>query len=252
VEALWTAIRLLTCFPTPPLRRPAAPALVGSLQWFPLVGAALGAALGVAELGVRKATGSHPLACAVVVAAGLLVTRGVHLRGLMALAGALFSGRTREETAAAAARDQATAFGLLLGMAALLLRYAVILALPGELRPPALLLAGGLSRGAIVWVCWRFPYAELDTGIGGYFGVLAGPRDLVWALPLLALGFGTLGPLAAPAGLLGAWALPHLFAWWVARQLGGATARVYEATAEVSELAALSAIAGLAQIGRFY
>ncbi len=250
VNALWTAIRLLTCFPTPRVRPSAPGALVESLVWFPVVGAALGALLGLFEWGVRRATGNHVASAGVAVALAVLVTRGVHVRGLMIMTGALFSGRTQEEVARLSGLQAPTRFGLLAGMAFLLLRYALVLALPVALRLSAFVLAGALSRAAIVWVCWRFPYAETDTGIGGYFGTLAGARDLLWVLPLLALGFGTLGPIIAGGMLIAAWVLSHLFAMWVTRQVGGVTAHTYEAVAEAGELAAFAAVATLVLSGR--
>jgi len=245
VNALWTAIRLLTCLPTPRLRAPTAGALVGSLVWFPVVGALVGAMLGSVELGVRRLTGNHVASGGTAVALGVLITRGIHTRGLMIMAGALFSGRTREEMAELASRQAPTSFGLLVGLGVLLLRYALVLALPTALRLWTFVLAGTLSRAGIVWVCWRFPYAEVDTGIGRYFGALAGARDLLSVLPLLALGFGTLGPIFAGAMLVAAWLLAHLLGLWVAWQLGGLTARTYDAAGEVGELAALAAVAGL-------
>jgi len=249
VNALWTAIRLLTRLPTPRVKPLAPGALVESLFWFPVVGAGVGAVVGLAEWGVRLATGDHAVSGAVAVALGFLLTGGRHVRGLMVMTGALFAGRTRAETAEIAGDQTPTAFGVLVGIAFLLLRYALVLAAPVSLRLWAFVLAGTLSRTAVVWVCWRFPYAEIDTGIGGYFGALAGARDLLTVLPLLALGFGTLGPFAAGAMLAAAWALPHLFARWVAWHLGGLTAHTYDAVAEVSELGALAALAAVALVG---
>jgi adenosylcobinamide-GDP ribazoletransferase len=240
------AIRLLTCLPVPRSAGATPGRLVGSLVWFPVVGAGLGAALGLAELAVRSITGSHVAACGLVVALSLLLTQGRPVRGLMVLTGALFGGRESEALAQLAARRWPTRFGLLVGIAALMLKYALLMALPGDGRLGALVLAGGLSRAAIVWVCWRFPYADIDTGIGGWFVALAGPRDLLLVLPVVAVGCVVLGPVWAPAAIAGAWLLAHGFAFWIARALSGLTAHACEATAEVGELGALSALALLA------
>ena len=132
----------------------------------------------------------------------------------------------------------------LLGAAGLLL-----MALPGDALLAALLLAGGLSRAAIVWVCWRFPYAPLDEGIAAWLAALARPRDLVLVLPVAALGSALLGPLPTLAALLGAGLPAHGFAAWVAKALDGLTAHACEATAEVGELGALAAVAALAHFG---
>ena len=250
MTSFWLAIRLLTCLPTPRGAKATPGRLIGSMVWFPLVGAAIGAVLGLAELGARKATGSHALACGVAVLLGLLITQGRPARGVMVLTGALFGGRDAEGTAQLAAREWPTRFGLLAGMAGLLLRYALLMALPAEARLGALTLAGGLSRAAIVWVCWRFPYAGIDTGIGGWLVAVAGARDLLLTLPVLAAGFGLLGPLSVPAAVAGTWVLSHAFARWVTRALSGLTAHACEATAELGELGALGGVAALAWFGQ--
>jgi len=215
------------------------------MLWFPVVGAALGAVLGLVELGARTLTRSDALACGLVVVLGFVLTGGRPLRGVMVLAGALFGGRDSESLAQLAAGPLPTRFGLLAGLAVLLLKYALLMALPRDSRFGALLVTGGLSRAAIVWACWRFPYADIDTGIGGWFTALAGARDLLLLLPVVAVGFGLLNPLLVPAAIAGAWLLAHGFAWWISRALTGLTAHACEATAEVAELGALGAVAGL-------
>jgi len=241
---------MLTGLPAPGARDYSPPALVGSLFWFPIVGALLGALLGAAELGARSLSGSHAVSCAAAVAVGLIGTRGSHLQGLMNVCGTLFSGRTREEVAELSARRVPTAFGTLGGIAAVLLRYALLLAAPADARLWLLIAATGLSRSAIVWACWRFAYAETDTGVGSYLSALAGPRDLLLVLPVIGVAFGALGPIPAAALLFAVWAATHLFAIWVSRLAGGLTASTYEAIAEIGDLAALASFAGLAHAGQ--
>ena len=241
---------MLTGLPLPGPRDYSPATLVGSLFWFPIVGALLGALLGAAELGARSLSGSHAISCAGVVAAGLLCTRGSHLQGLMNVLGALFSGRDRERVAELSARRIPTAFGTLGGIAAVLLRYALLLAAPAGARLWLLIAATGLSRSAITWACWRFGYAELDTGIGSYLSARAGPRDLLLVLPVIGVAFGALGPIPAATLLAAVWAASHLFAIWVSRLAGGLTASTYEAIAEIGDLAALASFASLAQAGQ--
>jgi adenosylcobinamide-GDP ribazoletransferase len=253
MDAWWAAVRLLTCLPTPRPREYTPATLVRSLVWFPVVGFLLGALLGAVELGVRGlggSAGSSAVSCAVVVVLGLLCTRGSHVRGLMRVLGALFAGRTPETIAALMTRQTPTAFGVLTGMGAVLLRYALLLGISPGSRLWVLIVCTALSRSALPWVCWRFGYAEMDTAIAGYFGALAGPRDLLLVLPLVGLAFGTLGLLPAAAALVSTWLTIHLLAVWISRLLGGLTASTYEAIVEVGELAALASFAGLAHVGQ--
>lgn len=222
--------------------------LVASLIWFPVVGAVLGAGLGAVELLLRVVVGLPEISCGAVVILGLLLTQARPAIGLMVLAGAFFGGHGREAIAELATRSRPTSFGLLAGLTCLLYRYALLLAVPPQERFGALIMAWGLSRAAVVWVCWRFPYAGTDTGIGGWLVALAGPRDLLLVLPVVALGFGLLPWFSALTVLVGAWALGHGFAVWVTRTLEGLTSQACEATAELSELSALSAAALMANL----
>jgi cobalamin synthase len=182
------------------------------------------------------------------VAVLLLVTGARPLIGLMVLAGALFSGRNAEGVARLACRRTPAPSGLLVGIGAVLLKYALLLALSGHQRLPALILAAALGRTAVVWICWRFRYAGLDTGIAEWLTSLASPRDLALCLPVLALSFGLLGPLVTPAAVMGTWLLAHGFSYWVSKVLGGLMAHNLDAAAELGELGALGAMIALTHV----
>ncbi|HJN17764.1 MAG TPA: adenosylcobinamide-GDP ribazoletransferase [Armatimonadota bacterium] len=251
MNGFWTAIRLLTYFPTPKVEGEESSLLVASLVWFPVVGAGLGAIVGIHEVGIRHLLPNSAVACGVAIALGLLLTRGAHVRGMMVMAGAAFSARDGEQLKELAARRWPTGFGVLAGMVGLMLKYTLLLAIQPESRIWALVLAGGLSRSSIVWTCWRFPYAPIDTGIGSYLVTLAGARDLALALPIIAMGFGTLNPIIAVCAVVGAWALPHLVAMRVSALLDGVNANTLDAVAEIGELGCLAAVAGIGHlIGR--
>ena len=247
MRSLWAAVHLLTGVPGPRPTRATPDQLVGSLLWFPVVGAGLGALLGFIEWGVRRVSGSSPLACGLAVTLGLAATGGRPLQGLMVVSGALFAGRDPEGLVQLAGRSVPTRFGVLVGLAAQLLKYALLLALPGQQRLGALVLALGLARGGIVWALWRFPYAGIDMGIGEWFAAVAGVRDLPLVLPVVALGVGLLDPVSVLAAWAGTWLLVHGFSLWVSRMLSGLSAQACEAVAEVGELGGLAAVAGLGQ-----
>ncbi|MGQ9731160.1 MAG: adenosylcobinamide-GDP ribazoletransferase [Candidatus Zipacnadales bacterium] len=245
MASLWLAIRLLTCVPVPQ-SVPVTPGnLAASMRWWPIVGATLGAFLGLTELLIRKVTNSHALSCSGVVALGIVLTRGIPLRALIIMTGALFSARDFKGLAKLVTSSTPTSFGVLAGIGALLLRYTLLLALPASQRFGVLFLAAGLGRAAIVWVCWRFRYAHIDTGIGSWLAAAAGPQDLMLVLPVIAIGFALLGPLYAGAMLGGAWLSAHGFGMGVSRALAGLTSQAYEAIAEVGELGGMAAIVGM-------
>lgn len=248
MKALRAAIHLLTCLPPARNQAVSPGALVGGMVWFPAVGAVLGAVSGLVEGGVRALGAGDGASCTAAVAAGLLLTGGSHARGLMALTGAMFSGRTRSRVAELAVRRWPTSFGVFAGTMVLLLRYGMLLGIEPTARLWALIFIGGISRSLIVWACWRFPYGDVDTGVAGFLASVAGARDMLLSLPVLAVAFGTLDPLLVAGALAAAWGLSHLFAWWSSQALGGLTATTCEAVAEVGEVGALAGLVGAAEL----
>ena len=171
--------------------RPAPPG-PGTLDWFPVGGAGLGAALG----GIWWAAGrAWPagVAAALVVVADLGLTGLLHLDGLVDSADGLLPPMDRARRLEVMAAPDAGAFGVGAAGAALILRWAALAAL----RPGVWLLAGlwCLSRTAMATVARTRRYARPEGGLATLF---AGPTR--W--PVLA------GGAVASAGLAALWRVP--------------------------------------------
>ena len=239
------AVGFLTVLPVP---RPSASSwtLRASLSFFPGVGLLLGLVLwgmDVAFDDVLTAT----LTGAILLVALLVMTRGLHLEGLMDACDGLLGGQTRERRLEIMRDSHAGAFALMGGASLILLKWTALLSIPQAERAWGLILFPCLSRWAMVVAISLFPYAR-SQGLGTAFQ--GGSR----MAPLL---FGGLSAAAA-ALLLAGWGgvvvfgLATLLALVLGRGistlLGGLTGDTYGAINEIVEVAVLIALVGLAPI----
>jgi adenosylcobinamide-GDP ribazoletransferase len=207
-----------------------------TLDWFPVVGATLGLALGglwwLADRAFPVTIGA-----ALVVAADLAVTGMLHLDGLVDSADGLLPPLARTRRLDVMAAPDAGAFGVGAAGAVLLLRWAALAALR-----PGILLIGGLwclSRTLIATVARTQPYARAGGGLAdafhGPFRWVSSAGGLVVAAALASgwrVGQGLASVGAALAGGLSV-------VWLAHRRIGGYTGDVLGAGALVAETAGL-------------
>lgn len=212
---------------------------------FPAAGLVVGAVLLGADQAVSLAFGPAVRAAAVV-AAGVWVTGGLHLDGLMDTADGVGSHRSRERMLEIMRDSRVGAMGVMAGVLALLLRFALLFELGPALRWQALLVAPALGRMAIAAAAGLFPPARREgerPGLGAGFAAHVGPWQIAGAL-LLGLGVAVGG-----GGMRGAaaWAVSTMAAGLLARslsgKLGGLTGDTYGAINEVAEILALAVFA---------
>ena len=203
-----------------------------SVLWFPLVGAALGALVGGAAVGL---VGLVPplLAGALAVALELALTGALHVDGL-ADSGDGLGGRDRERELAIMRDHALGAYGASALVLDLIAKSAAlaVLAERGEVLP--VVAAFAVSRAAALPLAAALPYARTE-GAG---------RALDRLAPVVAAGGVALAAVAAvPApATLGAGALVVVAIWWLARRrLGGVTGDVMGAGIELTATAALIA-----------
>lgn len=205
--------------------------------WFPLVGLALGGAL--AGLDWLMDTAVPPLAVAAILLAALLVvTRGLHVDGFLDACDGLFGGHTREDRLRIMRDSHVGSFAVAGGAALLLLKWSLLVSVPLDVRWELLLLFPCLSRMGMLATMAAFPYARAE-GMGSAFvegrswwqigAGLATAGVAAWAL-LGVGGVALAGGVAVVALALG---------WWMSRMLGGMTGDTYGAVNEAGEAAAL-------------
>ena len=255
---LTLAVTFLTGIPLK-LEGDASPAdLWRSMGWYPLVGLAVGVAAWAVYAGLVSFLPGLVAATLVVMLLELL-TRGLHLDGLMDTADGILSGAPRERALAIMKDHNVGAMGVAAAVLLLVLKVAALGALT-RADAAAPLLAGWCAARALpaLDVYW-WPYARA-AGTGEAFTREHTPGPLQLAGGLLAAGVVLAGLAGLWAGAAGSWYAGLVAAAVamgvalgvqaaVAKRLGGLTGDVYGMGIELAEAAALvtgCAIVGLA------
>jgi adenosylcobinamide-GDP ribazoletransferase len=239
IDGLRLAVTLFTVVPLPAGRVDRASAAV-AMRVAPAVGAALGAILGGVLLGLDAADLPPLLAGVVVVAAGALLTRGLHLDGLADTADGLGAYRSREQALDIMKRPDIGPFGVAAIVLALLAQAAAVAALPARGWSAALagvVAATATGRAAVTWACRRGVPAARPGGLGALVaGTVGGPAPVVAAVAVAALAVPAVPgrPWQGPAAVLAALAVALLLQRHVVRRLGGITGDVLGAAVEVT------------------
>lgn len=211
-----------------------------TLGWFPIVGAALGAALG--GWWWLAATRWPPMvASALVVAGDLAATGMLHFDGLLDAADGLLPHLSLARRLEVMQEPAVGAFGVGVGAAVLLVRWAALAALVAS--PWLLVGIWSLSRAAMAVGAATMPYARpeglarafLDGARTARAGRVAGALGMViggGALLVWHVGAGACTAAAVVAGALGVLLLAR-------RRLGGFTGDVLGAAGLVGETVAL-------------
>jgi adenosylcobinamide-GDP ribazoletransferase len=205
-----------------------------SAPLFPLVGAAIGAAVGGGAILAGEAL--PPLAAAVLaLAVGALLTGALHLDALADTADAL-AGGSRERALEIMRDPRIGAYGAIALALDLLLKAAALSALVE--RDDAflpLVAAAALARATAVPLACLLPYARPHRGVGGVLSgrvsvpMAIGTAMLAAALALLLLGWRGAAIVAAVTAVTLALGLGYR------RWLGGVTGDTLGATVEITE-----------------
>ena len=205
--------------------------------WFPLVGLGLGGIL--AGLAYAASLALPPLVVGALLLAALLVlTRALHTEGFLDACDGLLGGFTPEKRLAIMRDSNVGAFAVIGCVALLLLKWTLLVAIPGGVRTSLLVVFPCVSRLGMLFTTCAFRYArEEGTGTafqagGGWWRAAFGSATAMTAGILL---LGAAGPV-----LLGAAVLVSLgFGWWNSRLLGGMTGDTYGAANEIGEVTVL-------------
>jgi len=233
---LRSALAFLTVIPVADARGRAGERL--GRAYFPAVGALVGLAAGGVFAGV-SALATAPLAAIAAVATLAILTGGLHLDGLADAADGVLGGSAPQRRLEIMRDSRVGSFGVIALVLLLGGEVAALTALPMPRALVALVVAGALSRWAMLGLVALLPYAR-PSGLGSAAG---GPHRLLDLL--LGTGIAALillldwrrAALAAALVVLTALAVAAV----ARRRIGGATGDVYGAAAELCELAALAA-----------
>ena len=247
LNPLRAALSFLTILPATSNLELGQPDVSNSRAFYPAAGLLIGLLL----FGVEEGAGRIfpvELTAAILVAVLVIVTRALHLDGLMDVCDGLFGGYTAERRLEIMKDSRVGAFGVVGGATVLLLKYGALVSLLGLAGPGAkwaLLLFPMLSRWAMVISLGMFPYlraAGLGSPFhqgGAKFATMTAALTVLAASFLLG-GFGGLGLLAGVSVL--AWVLGLAIASLLRGPDGpGLTGDAYGATNEIAEAAGLAA-----------
>ena len=194
MRMLRTALGFLTILPAAPrddLQAHGAEEMGPSRAYFPLVGLAIGGMLAGLDAALRQAF-PVGVTSALVVAAALWATRGMHAEGFIDCCDALLGGYTRERRLEILRDPHVGAFAVLGGVALVLVQWTAIAALPGPVRWQALVLYPCVARWAMVAAMAAFPYARRE-GMGTAFMRGAKRGQVALALVTVILSAALLG-----------------------------------------------------------
>lgn len=162
------ALQFLTAIPIP-LHREISPDEVGkSSAYFPLVGLLLGGILFGIDRGLSLILPSAVVNALLIVALVILIGAS-HLDGFIDTCDGFLAGRTPQRRLEIMSDKRVGAFGIAGACCLFITKYAALSGLPATLRMEALLLMPMLSRWAMVYAIFAFPYARKPPGLGGVF-----------------------------------------------------------------------------------
>jgi len=240
VISLLAALGFLTVIPATWSRSPTGREISDSRAYFPVVGLLVGLLMLGLERGAREIFPVY-MTAAVLVVALVIVTRGLHLDGLMDTCDGLFGGFSRERRLEIMRDSQVGAFGIAGAVCLLLLRYGALVslvALPDPGRQASLLLFPMMSRWSMVLVLGAFPYVR-SQGLGSPFHQGGAAGAVVVAAGTAVVSAIALGGFGGAGMLAGVSVLAWLLGRYMAGTLGGLTGDTYGAVNEVAEAAAL-------------
>jgi adenosylcobinamide-GDP ribazoletransferase len=216
--------------------------LAGSAPMFPVVGALLGLAGGLAYALAWWLGLTSFLAALAAIATVALLTGAMHEDGLADLADGLGGGGTRDDTLRIMRDSRIGTFGALALLLAVLARTGALanLAEPHVVLP-AVVAAAAVSRAALPALLLILPSARPD-GLAAAAGRPHWTRVAAGVALACLLAFALLGPSAAVAGLLTAGALALLVAALAVHRIGGVTGDVLGAVQQLAELGFLLAL----------
>ena len=242
LDDLRTAVAFLTRLPMPHPQGPMPSNFVRAHRVFPLVGAVIGAAVGLVCLGLRAIGVPDLAAAALALGASAILTGALHEDGLADVADGFGGGRDREAKLEIMRDSRLGTYGALILLVSFVAKVAALAAIPDGLVVPGLIAAHALARGVLPAMSMSLPYARAD-GLARNAGqpdraIAASAAGIALLIALLVLSWVNAFWAAILASLSAAG-----MAWLARRQIGGQTGDVLGGAEQVAETAILVLLA---------
>jgi adenosylcobinamide-GDP ribazoletransferase len=243
LDDISTATVFLTRIPVPHRHQP--PNFVRAYRAFPLLGAAIGAAIGTLDL-VLLRIGLPPIAAAALaLGAGALLTGALHEDGLADIADGFGGGRDKAGKLAVMRDSRLGTYGVLALLTGFVAKVGALSALSGSDVVLALMATHALARAPIAVLAAVMPYARTDG-----LAIAAGRPDFRIALTAcgvaMVIAFLALPAASAILAIVIAAIAAASVAILAERQIGGQTGDVLGAAEQVCEIVVLLALAARA------
>ncbi len=234
------AFQFLTSIPLP-RHRDFKPGEVGrSTVYFPIIGLIIGLILAALNWLLSFILPS-PVVNVLLIVALVVVTGALHLDGLADTCDGIAGHKPVEERWHVMRDSHTGAFGVVGIVLLLLVKYVSLNSLPPALMTASLIFMPVVSRWAMVYAVFAYPYAR-PSGLGTAFKQeTRWPHFTLATIITLAVAVA-LFPFFSVTGLLllpGVWAVTALFALYLKHKFSGLTGDTYGAINEVSEVMAL-------------
>lgn len=239
---LRTAVSFLTRLPMPHREEAPFTNFARAQRMFPLVGAAIGAAVGLFYFGTRIIGLPDLAGATLALGVSALVTGALHEDGLADVADGFGGGRDAAAKLEIMRDSRLGTYGALILMMSFVAKLSALAALPDAIVVQSLIAAHALARGVLPVMSMSLPLARKD-GLAANAGrpdlataAIAGVFALLIALLSLPVIEALYAVLAAIAGAIG-------MGWLAKRQIGGQTGDVLGAAEQVGETAILVLLA---------
>lgn len=237
LRSFFIALQFLTRLPLPASATPEDRDIGRSLLFYPLVGLLIGALL--VALNEVMADASEALRAALLLAAWVIITGGLHLDGLADSADAWVGGLgDRERTLAIMKDPRSGPAAVTILVVILILKFAALQTLIAAGTWPALLLAPLLGRSAIPLLFLTTPYVR-PGGLGAALAAHLPRRASTGAVLATALAVLVLAGKSGILALVATAATFLLLRTMMMRRINGATGDTVGAMVELIETAIL-------------
>ncbi|MFC2013864.1 adenosylcobinamide-GDP ribazoletransferase [Chloroflexota bacterium] len=241
------ALRFLTIIPLPWGREVSPEKLGRSTGFFPVIGIIIGLIL----VGLDWLLGlflPSSVVNVLLVVSMVMISGAMHLDGLVDTCDGIAGHKTPEERWQAMSDSRAGAFGIIGACCLLLVKYVSLNSVPEPLLMATLVLMPMVSRWAMVYVVFAYPYAK-PSGLGKVFKQGVSWQWFVMATFIALVVAIVLAKLMGLVIMLGIWIIVMTIAAYLKRKFSGLTGDTYGAVNEAAEVCVLIIVILLARLG---
>jgi len=246
------AIQFLTSIPLPG-RREATPEQLGrATAYFPVVGLIIGLILACLNWLFSHILPTEVVNILVLVAL-VIITGALHLDGFVDTCDGIAGHKAVEDRWRVMHDSRAGAFGIVGVVLLLLVKYVSLNSIPPIFMMATLLFMPVVSRWAMVYAIFVYPYAR-PSGLGTAFKQKTRWPEFTIATLITFIIALALFPLFSLTGLIllvGVWIVTTAFSFYLKHKFSGLTGDTYGAINEVAEVVVLVLVSLLAHIRLF-